>query len=157
MQALFSSEKMNWETPQMLFKKLDNIFKFEVDVAADENNKKCKKYYSLKEDGLNQTWRTERGGAVWCNPPYGRDIKKWVEKAYKESKLHNTTIVMLIPSRTDTQYFHDYIYNKAKLFFIRGRLKFINEKKQEEHSAPFPSMIVIYNSKGENLEAINER
>ena len=76
MQALFSSEKMNWETPQMLFKKLDNIFKFEIDVAADENNKKCKKYYSLKEDGLNQTWKTEQGGGGMVQPAIWKRYKK---------------------------------------------------------------------------------
>lgn len=80
-----------------------------------------------------------RGGTVWCNPPYGREIGKWVEKAYKES-LEGVTVVMLLPARTDTKWFHDYIYGKAEIRFVRGRLKFGDSK----NSAPFPSMVVVY-------------
>lgn len=156
MNALFSSNKMNWETPIELFEKLNSIFDFKLDVAASKDNKKCNIYYDEETNGLNQPWQTQAGG-VWCNPPYGKAIGLWVEKAYKESKKSNTPIVMLIPSRTDTKYFHDFIYGKAEIFFIRGRLKFLNEKKEEESSAPFPSMIVIYNYKGESLCKINER
>lgn len=96
-------------------------------------------------------------GGVWCNPPYGKEIGSWVEKAYREAQKSGTQIVMLLPSRTDTKYFHDYIYGKAEIFFIRGRLKFLNSEKQEESSAPFPSMLVIYNYKGEDLWEINKR
>lgn len=86
-----------------------------------------------------------RGGAVFCNPPYGRQIGKWVRKAYKESQLTDYPIVLLIPARTDTSYFHDYIYGKAEIRFIRGRLKFTDEQGHEFDPAPFPSMVVIYN------------
>lgn len=80
------------------------------------------------------------GHSVFCNPPYGREIGKWVKKCYEESRK-GSLVVMLIPARTDTSYFHDYIYHKAKeIRFIRGRLHF-NESKQ---GAPFPSMIVIF-------------
>lgn len=79
---------------------------------------------------------------MFCNPPYGREICKWVEKAYQESKKANTLICMLIPARTDTKYFHQYIYGKAEIRFIQGRLKFGNAK----NAAPFPSMLVIYNN-----------
>lgn len=85
-------------------------------------------------------YRTGGGHIVFCNPPYGRELPKWVAKAYNESKKPGTTVVMLIPARTDTRYFHDYIYHKAEIRFIKGRLKFGGSN----NSAPFPSMVVIY-------------
>ena len=81
----------------------------------------------------------------FCNPPYGREIGKWVKKAFEESRKHSTTIVLLIPSRTDTTYFHEYIWKFAEIRFIRGRLKFTDEAGNSFDPAPFPSMIVIYN------------
>lgn len=77
---------------------------------------------------------------MFCNPPYGRELPKWVEKAYRESRKRDTTVVMLIPARTDTRYFHDYIYHKAEIRFLRGRLKF----GESNNSAPFPSMVVVF-------------
>lgn len=76
---------------------------------------------------------------MFCNPPYGKEISKWVEKAYNEVKKPNTLVVLLIPARTDTKYFHDYIYGKHEIRFVKGRLKFGNS----ENSAPFPSMVVV--------------
>lgn len=152
--VLFSSKKMDWETPVELFSKMDEIFHFSLDVAANERNKKCDMFYSINEDGLSQSWK-QVGGAVWCNPPYGREIGKWVEKAYKESLLHDTTIVLLIPARTDTNYFHNFIYGKADVFFVKGRLKFLDENKKEQNSAPFPSMLVVFNYSGSGLEKVN--
>jgi site-specific DNA-methyltransferase (adenine-specific) len=137
--VMYSSKKQDWETPQDLFNKLDKEFNFTLDPCANDKNHKCKKYYTIKDNGLKQSWK---GETVFCNPPYGREIKKWVKKCYEESKNNDTKIVMLIPARTDTKYFHDYIYHKAKLRFIKGRLKFSNSK----NSAPFPSMLVIYNT-----------
>ena len=87
-----------------------------------------------------------QGGAVFCNPPYGRDIGKWVKKAHDESE-NGHPIVLLIPARTDTSYFHEYIYGKAEIRFIKGRLRFTDENGNESGPAPFPSMLVIYNSK----------
>jgi len=78
------------------------------------------------------------GYRVYCNCPYGREISKWVKKAYEENKK-GVFVVMLLPARTDTKWFHDYIYNQHEIRFIKGRLKF-NDGKQ---SAPFPSMLVI--------------
>lgn len=101
-------------------------------------NHKCKKYFTKKENGLLQSWKNE---IVFCNPPYGRELPNWVKKAYEENKINKTKIVMLIPARTDTKYFHKYIYKKAEIRFIKGRLKFGDGKG----SAPFPSMLVIYN------------
>ena len=98
-----------------------------------------------KENGLEKTWKDE---VVFCNPPYGREISKWVKKCYLENLLNNTLIVLLIPARPDTLYFHEYIYNKpyVDIIFIKGRLKFeINGVAQ--NSAPFPSMLVIFNKK----------
>lgn len=131
--VLFSSNKEDWETPQDLFNELNKEFNFTVDVASSEENYKCNRYYTEKENGLKQNWDNE---IVWCNPPYGRKIGDCVKKA-SESKA---TVVMLLPARTDTKWFHKYIYNKAKIRFIKGRLKFGNSV----NSAPFPSMIVIF-------------
>lgn len=132
--GLFSSNSDNWETPLDLFERLDQEFNFDLDVCANDFNTKCFNYYTLKEDGLVQEWI----GNIWCNPPYGRNIGKWVKKAY-ESSLNGNLVVMLLPARTDTKWFHDYIYNKSEIRFLKGRLKFSNSKA----SAPFPSMIVI--------------
>ncbi len=136
--AMFSSTTNEWETPQEFFDKLNEEFNFTLDPCATPKNAKCKKFYTIKEDGLKQNWQ---GETVFCNPPYGRAIKDWVRKCYEESKKPNTIVVMLIPARTDTSYFHDYIYHKAKeIRFVRGRLKFGNSK----NSAPFPSMVVVF-------------
>lgn len=137
MAVMFSSKTDLWETPQQFYDELDREFNFTLDPCATPKNAKCQKYYTVIENGLKQNWQ---GETVFCNPPYGREIKHWVEKCYKESLKPNTTVVMLIPARTDTAYFHDYIYGKAELRFIRGRLKFSNSK----NSAPFPSMVVVF-------------
>ena len=134
---MFSSEKDDWETPQDFFDELDREFHFDLDPAADSSNHKCDNYFTKETDGLSREWGGRR---VFLNPPYGTVIKKWVRKAYEESRKANTTVVMLIPARTDTAYFHDYIYGKAEIRFIRGRLKFSNAK----NAAPFPSMICIF-------------
>jgi len=136
--AMFSSTTNEWETPQDFFDKLNEEFHFTLDPCATHENAKCKKYYTVKEDGLKQDWQ---GEVVFCNPPYGKAIKNWVKKCYEESRKPNTTVVMLIPARTDTTYFHEYIYKKAKeIRFVRGRLKFGNSK----NGAPFPSMVVVF-------------
>ena len=131
--GLFSSNTCEWETPIDLFNILDQEFNFTLDPCSNNNNFKCKKHYTLKENGLIQDWSSD---IVFMNPPYGRDIYNWVKKAYNS----NTTVVCLLPARTDTKYFHEFIYNKAEIRFIKGRLKFGRSK----NSAPFPSMIVIF-------------
>ena len=133
--VLFSSKSVVWETPQDLFDKLNAEFHFDLDVCALPENAKCEKYYTPEDDGLSQPWN----GICWCNPPYGRTIGKWVQKAY-ETFAGGGTVVMLLPARTDTKWFHEYIYNKAEIRFIKGRLKFGNSK----NAAPFPSMIVVF-------------
>jgi len=147
--ALFSSNRMDWCTPQDFFDRLDAEFHFVLDVAATGQSAKRRNYYTPEADGLKQSWNC--GGAVFCNPPYGREIGKWVRKAYEESQS-GTTIVLLIPARTDTAYFHDYIYGKAEIRFVRGRLRFTDSDGTPSAPAPFPSMIVIYRKKQEKQQ-----
>ena len=130
--VMFSSKTDLWATPQVLFDRLNAIYHFETDVCALPENAKCEKYYTPKDDGLSQEW----SGVCWCNPPYGREIGKWVEKAAKST----ATTVMLLPARTDTKWFHEYCLPYGKIEWIKGRLKFGNSK----NSAPFPSMIVVF-------------
>ena len=132
--GLFTSNTNMWGTPQYLFDKLNSKYKFEIDVCAISSNAKCKKYYTPEIDGLMQKWN----GVCWMNPPYGREIGKWIKKAY-ESSLDGAIVVCLLPSRTDTKWFHDYCV-KGQIEFIKGRLKFGDSK----NSAPFPSMIVVF-------------
>ena len=140
-EVMFSSKTDLWATPQTFFNELNKEFNFTLDPCATSDNAKCEKYFTKEIDGLTQNWG---GETVFCNPPYGRAIKDWAKKCYEESMKPNTTVVMLIPARTDTSYFHDYIYRNAKeIRFIRGRLKFGDSK----NSAPFPSMIVVFESK----------
>jgi len=145
--ALLSSKKMDYCTPQDFFEKLDAEFHFALDAAATERSAKCPAFYTPETDGLHSPWNIA-GGAVFCNPPYGRDTGKWVRKAHEEAKS-GATIVLLIPARTDTSYFHDYIYGKAEIRFVRGRLKFEDEDGTTYAPAPFPSMVVVYNKQQE--------
>ena len=131
-ELMFSSKTDLWETPQELFDKYDAIYRFETDVCALPENAKCKRFFTPEMDGLKQEWT----GVCWCNPPYGRQIGKWVEKAVKSF----ATVVMLLPARTDTKWFHDWCLPYGKIEFLRGRLKFGGC----DNSAPFPSMIVVF-------------
>ena len=137
--ACLSSKDMTWSTPQDFFDELNKEFNFTLDPCADKENAKCDLFYTEEDDGLSLNWL---GNIVFCNPPYGRAIKDWVQKCSEESKKIGTKVVMLIPARTDTKYFHEYIYNKenVEIRFIKGRLKFGDGKG----SAPFPSMLVIF-------------
>ena len=136
-ELMFSSKTDMWATPQEFYDKLNDEFNFTLDPCATEDNAKCDNFFTADDDGLKQDWS---GNIVFYNPPYGRAIKDWVKKSYEESLKTNTTVVMLIPSRTDTIYFHEFIYGKAEIRFIKGRLKFGDAK----NSAPFPSIVVIY-------------
>ena len=140
-ELMFSSKTDLWSTPNDFFDKLNDEFHFTLDPCSTHENAKCYKHFTEEENGLLQDWGNE---VVFCNPPYGRQIKDWVKKSYEESQKDNTTVVMLIPARTDTIYFHEYIYHKAEIRFIKGRLKFGNAK----NSAPFPSMVAIFEQKG---------
>lgn len=132
--GLMSSASDNWATPQAFFDELNSEFDFELDVCADDLNAKCKRYFTKEQDGLKQEWT----GTVWMNPPYGREIAKWMSKAVQSWKS-GATVVCLVPARTDTAWWHDYAI-QGEIRFIRGRLKFGNST----NSAPFPSAVVIY-------------
>lgn len=134
-QVMFSSKTDDWATPQDFFDDLDQEFSFTLDVCADRKNAKCDRYFTRDQDGLGQDWH----GVCWMNPPYGRGItEKWMKKAYEESKK-GSLVVCLVPSRTDTKWFHNYAI-KGEIRFVKGRLKFGGAK----NPAPFPSMIVIF-------------
>lgn len=135
--ALYSSRTEEWSTPQDIFDALHREFNFTVDAAASKENAKCKRYFDKETDGLKQSWA---GETVWCNPPYGKQIGKWMKKGLLESRNPRTTVVMLVHARTDTKWFHDYVYHRSEIRFLRGRLKFGGA----QNNAPFPSMVVIY-------------
>lgn len=140
-QALFTSNSDEWETPKDFFDELNKEFNFDLDVCATNENHKCNNYFTKDTDGLSQNWEGKR---VFCNPPYS-EIKKWVAKSWYETRKDNTLVVLLIPARTDTKYFHNYILNRSEIRFVKGRLKFGDSK----NSAPFPSMVVIF--RGANI------
>jgi phage N-6-adenine-methyltransferase len=159
--VMFSSQKDDWETPQELFDELNAKYgPFDLDICASDHNKKCSAYFDKEMNGLTLEWVTTStffhdhefsyGGMAsiethpakcWMNPPYGREIGKWVKKAYEESQS-GALVVCLLPSRTCTSWFHDYIYNKpgVEVHFIRGRIRFVGAK----FLAPFPSMVVVF-------------
>lgn len=139
-QLMFSHNSNEWQTPRSLFDELNKEFNFTLDPCSTHENHKCEKYYTKEDDGLSKNWF---GEVVFVNPPYGKQIGTWVKKCYEEY-LKGTKVVMLIPSRTDTKFFHQYIWKIADIRFIKGRLKFVNPNIEKQNSAPFPSMIVIY-------------
>jgi phage N-6-adenine-methyltransferase len=132
-----SSQSILWETPQVLFDKLNAKYHFTLDVCATVENAKCPHFFSPNEDGLKQVWT----GRCWMNPPYGKEISKWVEKAYQESGS-GALVVALLPARTDTRWFHKFIYNQngVTTHFVKGRVRFAHSK----HTAPFPSLLVVF-------------
>lgn len=160
--VLFSSKTCEHETPQDLFDNLKKEFPFTLDVCATAENKKCDRYFNKEEDGLSRGWGTD---VCWMNPPYGEPelpckakctkkkcekrkhhiavyvpgIRDWVKKAFTAASF-GATVVCLLPARTDTKWWHDYVLDHGEIRFIRGRLKF----GQAKNSAPFPSAIVVF-------------
>ena len=140
--VMFSTGQDEYSTPQDLYDDLNKKYKFTLDPCSTHENHKCEKYYTKAEDGLKQNWG---GEVVFMNPPYSKKCKKtgnpgqeaWIKKAFEESR-NGAIVVGLLPARTDTIAFHEYILGKAKITFIKGRLKFGGCKD----AAPFPSMIV---------------
>ena len=104
-----------WTTPQYLYDELDSEFHFNLDPCSTDENCKCERHYTREDDGLKHSWG---GCSVFCNPPYS-DIATWVEKCYREGTKDNTIVVLLIPSRTDTRYFHDFIYGRSEIRFVK--------------------------------------
>lgn len=137
--AAYMSDRMDWETPADLFAALDDEFGFTLDAAASSSNHKCAKYYTAKDSAFDHEWG---GETVFCNPPYGKAIAKWVRKCSMEASRKDTTVVMLLPARTDTRWWHRYILNRAEIRFLPGRLRFETDGKPGG-SAPFPSAIVV--------------
>lgn len=121
-ELMFSSKSNEYSTPQDFFEELNKEFKFTLDPCCTKENAKCSKFYTMQENGLLQDWKSE---VVFCNPPYSK-VKEWAKKCLEESK--HAKVVMLVPSRTDTRWFHYYVYKKAELRFVKGRLKFGNSE-----------------------------
>jgi site-specific DNA-methyltransferase (adenine-specific) len=125
MNVHFSSQRLDWQTPRAVYDALDREFGFDFDPCP----------HNPDFDGLSISW----GASNFCNPPYGREIGKWLKKGYQQHVL-GKQVVFLIPSRTDTIWWHEYCMQATEIRFIKGRLKFDEHK----NSAPFPSAIVIF-------------
>jgi phage N-6-adenine-methyltransferase len=132
----FASKKMDWPTPRGLFKELHDEFRFTIDVCASAENACMERYWTERDEGLMKSWEGER---VWMNPPYGRQLGRWMLKAATEAG-HAELIVALVPSRTDTAWWHEHAMGATEIRYLRGRLKF----EGAENSAPFPSCLVIW-------------
>jgi phage N-6-adenine-methyltransferase len=141
--GMMSSNTDQWATPQTFFDEVNTEFDCTLDVCADYSNAKCGLYFTKEMDGLKQNWGSH---VCWMNPPYGREIGKWVKKAAESG----TVVVALLPARTDTRWFHDHVQGKALIRFIKGRLKFGGAK----NSAPFPSMLVVWGKDVNSLEGL---
>jgi len=136
--VMFSSKSGEWSTPQDFFEKLNWRFgPFDLDPCANPANTKCANFFTEVEDGLTKDWE---GFRLFVNPPYGRGIDKWIKKGYIESQKKNTRVVMLIPARPDTKYWHEYVMKASEVYFVKGRLKF----GDSQNSAPFPSAVVVF-------------
>ncbi len=138
--GMMSSVRSDWATPRQLFEMLDREFHFTLDVCASEQTATCADWFA--SGALERPWVPVEDGAVWCNPPYGREVGAWVEKAYREARSHFTTVVMLLPARTDTAWFHNYCL-KGEIRFLRGRLTF-DDRPTTRGRCPFPSIIVVF-------------
>ena len=135
--GLYTSNSEEWATPQDFFDRLDEEFHFTLDPCSTDENAMCRKHFTREQNGLAQDWT---GETVFCNPPYGREIWKWCRKCYEHAMSGGGTAVMLVHARTDTAWFHGWVYGKAEIRFIRGRLHFGGSK----WNAPFPSLVAIY-------------
>ena len=133
----FNAKTTEWETPYDFFAPLNQEFKFTLDVCATKENKKVEKYFTIKDNGLVQSWENE---VCWMNPPYGRTMVKWLEKAKYEADFFDATTVCLIPARTNTSWWHEICLKAKEIRFVKGRPKFGNA----EHGLPFPLAIVIF-------------
>lgn len=145
----FSSVSDEWQTPQEIFDKFNVKYSFQLDAASTKENALCKMFYTQEDNALNQDWAKYK--SVWLNPPYGRKIGKFIKKAYEES-VKGSVVVCLIPSRTDTKWWYDYVTHAAEIIFVTGRIKFVNKtlpSYREDGNfkmspAPFPSAIIIF-------------
>lgn len=143
----FGSAKQDWETPQDMFDRLNEEYRFEVDLAASEKNAKCSTYYSAEQDAMKLEWR----GRCWLNPPYGATegkLRDWVKKAYEETRKDGCMVVMLIPARTNTNWWHEYCMKAREIRFLQGRPKF----GDASHGLPQPLALVVFEKTGQDVE-----
>jgi phage N-6-adenine-methyltransferase len=136
----FDAKTVEWETPLDFFKPLDDEFNFTLDVCATHENKKVNKYFTLEENGLIQSWKDH---TCWMNPPYGRTMQQWLEKAKYEADNFGVITVCLIPARTNTSWWHKICLKSSEIRFVLGRPKFGNST----YGLPFPLAIIIFTSK----------
>ena len=135
--ALYSSQSEEWSTPVDFFAELHREFQFTLDPCATPQNAKCAHFFTKDDDGLQRDWEAN---TVFCNPPYGKTMAAWAKKCFEASR-QGATVALLAHARTDTRWFHDWVYGKAcEIRFLRGRLKFGGAKT----SAPFPSLVAIF-------------
>jgi site-specific DNA-methyltransferase (adenine-specific) len=135
--SLFSSDRMDWPTPKFLFRALDAEFHFTLDACASKRNAKCKKFFTIKDNGLSKKWR----GNVWVNPPYGREISKWVKKARRQvRKGYADVVVCLVPVRTDSMWWHENCMRASEVRLLDQRLEF----EGSTNKAPFPTALIIF-------------
>lgn len=137
----------DWETPRELFRALDGEFHFQLDAAASVDNTLCTHFYTAEMDALRFGW--DWAEAVFVNPPYGSQISRWVQKGFDESQ-NGCVVVMLIPARTDTTYWHQYVMRAAEIRFVRLRLRFSGSSI----NAPFPSAVVVFRP-GEHVPVVS--
>lgn len=129
------SERQDWETPQHFFDALNDEFQFTLDACALPETAKVSRFYTPEDDALKQSW----DGVVWMNPPYGYSIGKWIKKAHDES-VKGATVVALIPARTDTSYWHEFVMKASEIRLVLGRLTFNGAPSP----TPFPSAVIIF-------------
>jgi site-specific DNA-methyltransferase (adenine-specific) len=147
----FSAKSDEWETPLDFYQGLDSIYHFTLDPCSTSDNAKCKKFFTAKENGLEQSWK---GETVFINPPYS-NISDWAKKCNYEYIRNNATTVMLIPARTDTDYFHLYCMEATSYGFVHHRLCFENRSlpswrsdgSHKKSPAPYPSILIIHDPK----------
>jgi len=139
-EQLFSSKKQDWATPCALFEEVNREFNFVLDAAASSTNAKCSLYLDVEADALTKSWSViSKGKPVWLNPPYGRSVGKWLQKAYEES-VKGCTVVCLTFARTDTKWWHDWVMKAAEIRLIPGRITFVGG----ESAAPAPSCLIVF-------------
>ena len=144
----FESAKQEWETPDEIFDILNDEFSFTFDLAADSNNAKVINYFTKEQDAITQEWIED---VNWLNPPYGgtskNSLKNWVKKSYEQTQKYDNTIVLLIPARTNTNWWHQYCMLADKIYFVKGRIKFVGAK----YGLPQPLAIIVFRKRSQGF------
>lgn len=148
--GMFTSDADDWTTPDDFYAVLDREFSFTLDPCAYPHTAKCARFFTKEDDGLRQEWR----GSVFVNPPYGRVIGAWVRKAYEAAQTTADVVVMLIPARTCSRYWHDYCMKAAEIRFVKGRLRFGCQQSAKQDNAPFPNAVIVFR-RGDHLPRIS--